>query len=104
MKKVVLIMSAVLLVAVVLLGMICMRSDKVDIDFAKIAVVYFQYKDTDAINQLRDNEMASVKTIFNGKKLYNDNPSCGFDENISIKFNGGDQIFCLAHDGCPIIY
>ena len=30
MKKVVLIMSAVLLVAVVLLGMICMRSDKVD--------------------------------------------------------------------------
>ena len=103
MKKVVLIMSAVLLVAVVLLGMICMRSDKVDIDFAKIAVVYFQYKDTDAINQLRDNEMASVKTIFNGKKLYNDNPSCGFSEAVSIKFDD-EQTFCIARDTCPIVY
>ena len=80
-----------------------MRLDKVNMDFAKKAEVYFQYRDTDAINQLSDKEMESVKTIFNGKKLYKDNLSCGFSEAVSIKFDD-EQTFCIARDTCPIVY
>ena len=37
------------------------------------------------------------------RKLYRDNPSCGFTEDVSIKFDDS-QTFCFANDGCPIIY
>ena len=69
----------------------------------KKAEVCFHYGNTVAINQLNDKEFDSVKTIFNGKKLYKDNLSCGFSEAVSIKFDN-EQTFCIARDGCPIIY
>lgn len=47
--------------------------------------------------------MASVKTIFNGKKLYKDNLSCGFSEAVSIKFDD-EHTFCIARDTCQIVY
>ena len=80
-----------------------MRIDKANMDFAKKAEVFFQYGDTDAINQLNDKDLESVKIIFNGKKLYKDNLSCGFDEAVSIKFDD-EQTFCIARDTCPIVY
>lgn len=102
-KKVIWLLSAIIFIVVLLLGVICLRLDKVNMDFAKKAEVCFQYGDTDAINQLSDKEMESVKTIFNGKKLYKDNLSCGFSEAVSIKFDD-EQTFCIARDTCPIVY
>ena len=102
-KKVIWLLSAIIFIVVLLLGVIYLRLDKVNMDFAKKAEVYFQYRDTDAINQLSDKEMESVKTIFNGKKLYKDNLSCGFSEAVSIKFDD-EQTFCIARDTCPIVY
>ena len=96
-------MSAIIFIVVLLLGVIYLRLDKVNMDFAKKAEVYFQYRDTDAINQLSDKEVGSVKTIFNEKKLYKDNLSCGFSEAVSIKFDD-EQTFCIARDTCPIVY
>ena len=80
-----------------------MRLDKVNMDSVKKVEVCFQYGNTNAINQLSDREVASVKTIFNGKKLYKDNLSCGFSEAVSIKFDDG-HTFCIARDTCPIVY
>lgn len=102
-KKVIWLLSAIILIVVLLLGVIYLRLDKVNMDFAKKAEVCFQYGDTDAINQLSDKEMGAVKTIFNGKKLYKDNLSCGFSEAVSIKFDD-EQTFCIARDTCPIVY
>ena len=102
-KKVIWLMSAIIFIVVLLLGVIYLRLDKVNMDFVKKAEVCFQYGNTDAINQLSDKEMGSVKTIFNGKKLYKDNLSCGFSEAVSIKFDD-EQTFCIARDTCPIVY
>ena len=103
MKKAIWILSTIIVIVVILLGVICLRQDKVNLDLVKKAEVYFQYGNTDAINQLSNNEMESVKTILNGKKLYKDNLSCGFSEAVSIKFDD-EHTFCIARDTCPIIY
>ena len=87
----------------ILLSGIYLRLDKVNMDSVKKVEVCFQYGNTNAINQLSDREVASVKTIFNGKKLYKDNLSCGFSEAVSIKFDD-EHTFCIARDTCPIVY
>lgn len=95
-------LSAIIFI-VILLGEIYLRLDKVNMDSVKKVEVCFQYGNTNAINQLSDREVASVKTIFNGKKLYKDNLSCGFSEAVSIKFDD-EHTFCIARDTCPIVY
>lgn len=95
-------LSAIIFI-VILLGGIYLRLDKVNMDSVKKVEVCFQYGNTNAINQLSDREVASVKTIFNGKKLYKDNLSCGFSEAVSIKFDD-EHTFCIARDTCPIVY
>ena len=42
-----------------------------------------------------------VKDIFNKKKLYFDEPSCGFDKSISLEFD--DNYYCIACDSCGIV-
>lgn len=103
MKKAIWILSTIIVIVGILLGVIYLRQDKVNLDLVKKAEVYFQYGSTDAINQLSNNEMESVKTILNGKKLYKDNLSCGFSEAVSIKFDD-EHTFCIARDTCPIMY
>ena len=102
MKKTIWVLSAIILV-VTLLGVIYLRQNKVNMNMTKKAEVYFQYGDTEALNQLNDRELEAVKAIFDGKKLYKDNPSCGFSEAVSIKFDD-ERTFCIARDTCPIIY
>ena len=101
-KKNIWLLSAIIFI-VILLGGIYLRLDKVNMDSVKKVEVCFQYGNTNAINQLSDREVASVKTIFNGKKLYKDNLSCGFSEAVSIKFDD-EHTFCIARDTCPIVY
>lgn len=103
MKKSVWICGAIILVVVVLSGVIYLRNGKVNMDLVKSAEACFQYGDTDATNQLSDKELETVKAIFNGKRLYKDEPNCSFSEDISIKFDDG-QTFCMARDTCPIVY
>lgn len=72
-------------------------------ELVKEAEVCFQYGNTDALHRLSDKEVEFIKTIFNGKKMYKDNLSCGFSEAVSIKFDH-EQTFCIAQDTCPIVY
>lgn len=101
MKKTVWLLSGLILV--VLLGVICLRPHKVNMDFVQSAKVCFQYENADVTCQLSDDEMEFIKTIFNGKKMYKDNLSCGFSETVSVTFNN-EQTFCIARDNCPIVY
>ncbi len=50
---------------------------------------------------LSQEESDVLKEIFNNKLLYFDSPSCGFGEDIAIKF--GELIFCIACDNCGTI-
>ena len=52
---------------------------------------------------MESEEVELLKSIFDGKIMYKDNPACGFSEDISIKFNK-EQTFCIACDTCPIVY
>ena len=102
-KKIIWLLSAIILIIVVLLGVIYLRLDKVNMEFVKGAEVCFLYGNTDELHRLSDKEVESIKTIFNGKKMYKDNLSCGFSEAVSIKFDQ-EQTFCIARDTCPIVY
>lgn len=62
-----------------------------------IELVY-KYEDSSVDTQLSEQESEQIINIFDGKELYFDNPSCGFDENVSLRVNG--KIFCPACDTC----
>lgn len=53
---------------------------------------------------LKTEDLKLIIKLFNHKTLFHDNPSCGFSENVSISINSNQYTFCLARDGCPIIY
>lgn len=84
-------------------GVIYFLTDRVDMTFAKEAEVYFIYRGVTVVHSLENSELEILRDIFDRKKLQIDNPSCGFSEDISIKFNK-EQTFCIARDTCPIVY
>lgn len=61
----------------------------------------YVYNDKNINVNLSADESKTIKVMFNGKRLYNDNPSCGFTENVSIRFD--NMVFCVACDKCPIV-
>ncbi len=80
-----------------------LKIDNIDMQFAKGADVCFVYGDANVLKPMKEEDLELIQSIFDTKKLYKDNPSCGFDENISIKINK-THTFCIARDTCPIVY
>ena len=76
---------------------------KINMEKFEKAEVLFLYENNNELHSLSDKELELVQSIFNGKKIYKDNLSCGFSENISIKFDQ-EHTFCIARDTCPIVY
>lgn len=102
-KKIIGLLCAIIFLVVIFLGVIYLQFDKVNMEFVKEAEVCFRYGNIDSIYHLNNEELELLNAIFNGKKLYKDNLSCGFSEAVSIKFNQ-EQTFCIARDTCPIVY
>lgn len=93
----------ILLVLALLLGgflMFNIFATKTNIS-AENASLVFVYNGKEINSQLSNEESILLKNIFNNKRLYSDNPSCGFTENVSICFD--DLVFCIACDDCAII-
>ena len=65
------------------------------------AKLTFKYGDCDVVVELSAEESETVRSIFNNKRTYQDNTSCGFTENVSVRFD--DSVFCVACDNCSII-
>lgn len=103
MKKFFWIFIVLIFVVVALAVILFLIVNRVNMDFAKKAETCFVYDDINSKNLLNDKELKELKTIFDGKIMYSDNPSCGFTEDISVKFNN-NQTFCIARDNCPIVY
>ena len=57
----------------------------------------FCYGDSSIKAQLSEQDSYCISKILDGKMLYFDTPSCGFDEDISFRVNG--KIYCPACDG-----
>ena len=101
MKKTLWIWVTIMLVA--FLGVLLLRPEKINMEAVKEVEANFAYGETEVSQLLNEKDIELLKNIFDGKKTYNDNPSCGFSETVSIKFNQ-EQTFCIARDTCPIIY
>ena len=52
---------------------------------------------------ISEEDVARIKEIFQDKHLYRDNPSCGYGDNATIKFNN-EASFFFFFDSCPTIY
>lgn len=65
--------------------------------------IVFDYFEHNVEDTLTKEEIYVICDMFEGNLLYSDSPSCGFSEDVSIKINGY-QTFCIANDGCPLIY
>ena len=101
-KFLVLILLFFALVSVVL-GIMYISIRKTNMEFAKEAEVCFIYGEEVVSENLDDKEVEILKEIFDNKRMYKDDPSCGFSEDISVRFNQS-QTFCIARDTCPTVY
>lgn len=68
---------------------------------SKNAILTYSYNNVNINQPLTEDESQVIKEMFNGKRPYTDNPSCGFTKDVSVEFS--DMIFCIACDSCPII-
>lgn len=72
-----------------------------NISVGSIGQLHYNYNNEHISVILTKFENDIVKDIFNKKKLYFDEPSCGFDKSISIEFD--DNYYCIACDSCGIV-
>ena len=47
-------------------------------------IAVFRYSDVNISKPLSAEDAETVQAIFNGKSLFSDSPSCGFDKNIAL--------------------
>ena len=99
MKRHIVIFSFLLLIASMIFSFA--SCSKVEVAEGEIIAV-FRYGDTDITQILSDEDSVAVRSIFEGKTMVSDSPSCGFSENVSLVI-GGDT-YCIAYDNCGIIY
>jgi hypothetical protein len=106
MMKRYLVISAVALLIILVIGggWLLMKSNRNNMSTINNGRVRFEYGDEDILTDLSEEDLNTIKEIFDNKKLYKDNPSCGFSESIAVLLNDDSQIFCIARDTCPIIY
>ena len=101
--------SLLLLLAFVAFVIYFFLIERVDSSALKGGTVRFKYETKDGeikdiSDKLTSEEEETILSILNKKTLGRDNPSCGFDDDISIRFNNDEEIFSIACDNCGIIY
>jgi hypothetical protein len=89
------------LLPVVLMVFSFSSCSKVEVAEGEIIAV-FQYGDAEISKPLSDEDSEIVRKIFDGKRLFSDSPSCGFDENVALIIDG--NTYCIACDTCGVIY
>ena len=65
------------------------------------AVLTYSYGNIQIREELYGADVDAVVDILNGKLECNDNPACGFDEDIAIII--GSHTFALACDSCGVV-
>lgn len=99
MKK--LTVCAILFIAATILLSSCAFPKNVNISNDLQGNIKYIYNDKNISASMSKDDSQTIINIINGSECHNDNPSCGFDGNISFSF--GSDIFLPACDGCPII-
>ena len=76
---------------------------KTDMAFATEGEAIFKYGDKNITQIILVDDFTRICDLFDQKKLYSDNLSCGFSDDICVTIDGSEQ-FCFARDSCPIVY
>ncbi len=96
---------AICLFALTVIGIftfIYCNPSRVDLSLYNDAEVVFWYGDKNIKEKVSAEDAKILKGILHGKnELYWDNPSCGFNDFVSIRF--GNNIFSPACDNCNTI-
>ena len=103
-KKTIIIISAsiICIILVVFIGNNVLINNRVEEDNIEIK---FFYDDSKTWEKVDSSDGRAIAKILSGYKLKEvDIPSCGFTDDIAIYINNRKNVFCLACDGCPIIY
>lgn len=90
-----------LLLMIPFMMFLCACNNTTNIADSSIGQLNYNYDNKHISVTLTEAESNIVRDIFNKKELYNDEPSCGFDKNISIKFD--NDYYCIACDSCGIV-
>lgn len=77
--------------------------NRINLSSVESVEVLFVYENIELCEHVDEQGLLIIKDIFDGKCFFNDNLSCGFSENISLRIND-EYTFCFARDMCPILY
>lgn len=97
------VISSITVILIVIFFIYFCNKKVIDLSGVHKGETYFLSDNKQQHSLLSESDKTSIIEIFNKKKLYKDNPSCGFSENVSIKFDDS-EIFYIANDSCPVIY
>ncbi len=105
MKNTIIIIISIVMVLSLTVGVVAFlsNSNKTSTDTTESGRAIFEYDDLKISENLSDEDLNIIRKMFDNKKLYKDNPSCGFSENIAVVLDKS-EVFCIACDECPIIY
>ena len=70
---------------------------------AKSGDLTFIHNENNISDTLSEQDLLKMKKMFNWEMTYMDAPSCGFLEEVSVKFDDS-HTFYFACDTCPIVY
>ena len=93
--------SIVLILALILAVSFYLDRNIIRLGNPDCAVITYSYGDIHIWEELYGKDVDEVVKILNGKVEYNDNPACGFSEDISITIGG--YTFALACDSCGVV-
>ena len=96
-------MKKVIIIIFCILVLLYFKMNLVNIHNVKKGEAFFNHNHVSTCHVLTDEEVKIFKETFNNKMLYRDNPSCGFTDNISVRFDN-TLTFCFACDNCNGIY
>lgn len=96
------VISLTILAVVVIAGFFYCNPSRVDLSLYNDAEVVFWYGDENIKEKVSAEDAKILKDILHEKKeLYWDNPSCGFNDFVSVRF--GNNVFSPACDNCNTI-
>ncbi|MCH5296091.1 MAG: hypothetical protein J1E85_00310 [Ruminococcus sp.] len=99
MKK--LTICAIMIITLSILLSSCVFPGKVNISNDSQGNIKYIYNDKNISTSMSKEDSETIINIIDGRECQYDNPSCGFDGNISFSF--GNDTFYPACDGCSII-
>ena len=96
------IMPVILLIGLGVFVLFSVYLPRINTGFATEGYVRYHYGNKAIDAQIDDDDLAALKDILVGRP-YTDNPSCGFDSDVSIRLTDGRKsiVFCPACDTCP---